>query len=127
MSMIHWLLIGVAALPLLGACAYEGVGQNPDPIPHIEYERTTRLLELRESLAAKNLAHEQSTGDKLRRNTNKRQMGSLADEYANWDRRAQDQVERELARRYQQGELRAWYPGLEARVPGAQPPPEARP
>lgn len=125
--MIRWLLMAVAALPLLGACAHQGVGQNPDPIPRIEYERTTRLLELRESLAAKNRAHELRTGDKLERNTNKRQMGSLADEYANWDRRAQDQVERELARRYQEGETRAWYPGLEARVPGALPPEEARP
>jgi|GEM_PF-3386128 len=112
----------VALCALLAACAHEGVGQNPDPIPRIEMERTTRLLELRESLDAKNRAHAARTGDKLHRNTNKREMGGLEDEYANWDRRAQAQIERELARRYQAGDTSAFYPGIEALVPPATPP-----
>lgn len=121
---------GLATIFLMGmlaGCAHEGVGQNPDPIPRVELERTSRLLELRESLDAKNRAYEAQTGDRLRRNTNKRQMADLRDEYANWDRRAQAQVERELARRYQAGEARAWFPGIEGQLTPAAEAPPARP
>ena len=47
------------------------------------------------------------------RNTNKRNMGELKDEYARWDMRAQFQIERELARRYQAGDSSAHFPGIE--------------
>lgn len=117
----RWAIVGWAFCMV--ACAHEGVGLDPNPLPGIELERTTRLLELREALAHKNQVYEAERGDRLRRNTNKRQMGGLEDEYANRDRRAQAQIERELARRYQEGETRAYFPGIEALVPGAVPPP----
>jgi hypothetical protein len=110
------LLVGV----LMG-CA-TATKQNPDPIPRVEYERTSRLLELRESLDRKNAAYQIRTGDRLNPNTNKREFGKLEDEYANWDRRAQAQIERELIRRYQSGETRAYFPGMEVAIPGATAP-----
>lgn len=89
-----------------------------EPIPRVELERTGRLLEMRASLAAKNAAYAASVGDRLERNTNKRQMATLEDEYANWDRRAQAQIERELVRRYQAGDTRAHFDGIEAQLSG---------
>lgn len=119
-SMIR--LVALLLGAFLAACAHEGVGQNPDPIPRIEFERTRRLHELRDSLDAKNRAYIARTGNKLHRNTNKRKMGGLEDEYANWDQRAQRQIERELARRYLAGDTAAYYTGIEALVPTAVPP-----
>lgn len=96
---------------LLGACA--STGQSADPVAGVAYERTSRLVEMRASLAEKNARYEAQVGDRLNRNTNKRQMGDLVDEHANWDRRAQAQIERELLRRYQQGDAAAVFPGIE--------------
>lgn len=118
---MRWILLLAFTLGT-AACAPKGTGQNPDPIPRIEFERTTRLLELRDALDIKNQAYVVRTGDKFNANTNKRQLAKLEDEYANWDRRAQAQIERELVRRYQGGETRAYFRGIEAQVPGAVPP-----
>lgn len=105
----------------LAACST--LQENPEPIKGVAYERTSRLLEMRAGLIEKNTAYAAKTGDELKRNTNKRNLAELEDEYARWDKRAQLQVERELARRYQAGDTAAYFQGIEQVAPAAPPKP----
>jgi hypothetical protein len=110
-------------LAVLGLAACTTVEENPDPLKNVPFERTSRLLEMREGLKEKNTNYLNQKGDRLDRNTNKRNMGELKDEYARWDMRAQFQIERELAKRYQAGDSAAHFPGIEQYVsPGTATP-----
>ncbi|MDX6766965.1 MAG: hypothetical protein SFU85_09250 [Candidatus Methylacidiphilales bacterium] len=119
---------------LFGVSSCSTLKENPNPIASIPYERTSRLQELRAGLQEKNSRYLQEKGDRLDRNTNKRQYGELKDEYARWDMRAQEQIERELVKRYQAGENAAQFPGMErylepaaASIPNPAPTPTSAP
>jgi hypothetical protein len=113
----------VLLLALLGLVACATVEENPEPLNNLSFERTSRLQEMREGYKQKNTVYLNQKGERLDRNTNKRNMGELKDEYARWDMRAQLQIERELAKRYQAGDSAAHFPGIEQFLsPGATAP-----
>jgi len=118
--MRHFPVMILLAGVVLASCST--LKENPDPIKGVPFERTSRLLEMRAGFVEKNTAYATQTGDKLNRNTNKRNLADLKDEYARWDQRAQLQIERELAKRYQAGDASAYFQGIE-QVPPAAPQP----
>lgn len=110
---------------MMALVACSAVQENPEPLKNLQYERTSRLVEMHQALAEKNAAYLANKGDRLDRNTNNRKFGELKDEYARWDMRAQAQIERELVRRHREGDANAVFPGMESQLVPTPPTPSS--
>ena len=107
MRLNRYIVLGLALL--LTGCALPKPEANPDK--YVDYRSTSDLQDKRAALEVITAPYvRKGPPNKM---TNRQELGTLADEIAAGQLRELDQINREMAKRYKQGDKKAYYEGIE--------------